>query len=57
MNNEQAVIENANNISFSINQILNEGLADVLTRIDADFAASDGDEMEVHNPYEAAPCL
>ena len=55
LNNEQAVIENANNISFSINQILNEGLADVLARIDADFAASDGDEMEVHNPYEAAP--
>lgn len=55
LNDEQAVIENANNITFSINQILNEGLDDVLARIDADFAASDGDEMEVHNPYVSAP--
>ena len=55
LNNEQAVIENANNITFSINQLLNEGLDDVLARIDADFAASDGEEMEIHNPYATAP--
>ena len=55
LNDEQAVIENANDITFSINQILSEGLDDVMARIDADFAASDGDEMEVHNPYASAP--
>ena len=55
LNNEQAVIENANNTTFSINQLLNEGLDDVLARIDADFAASDGEEMEIHNPYATAP--
>lgn len=55
LNDGQAVIENANNITLSINQILNEGLDDVLARIDADFAASGGDEMEVHNPYASAP--
>ena len=55
LNYEQAVIENANNITFSINQLLNEGLDDVLARIDADFAASDGEEMEIHNPYATAP--
>ena len=55
LNNEQAVIEYANNITFSINQLLNEGLDDVLARIDADFAASDGEEMEIHNPYATAP--
>ena len=43
LNDSVAIVENANNISFSINSILAEGLEDVLARIDADFAASGGD--------------
>lgn len=51
LNDSTAVVENANNISFSINSILAEGLDDVLTRIDADFAVSGGDDKEIINPY------
>ena len=52
LNDSTTIVENANNISFSINAILSEGQEDVLARIDADFAASDGDCKEVVNPYE-----
>lgn len=55
LNSQQAIIENANNITFSVNAILNEGMDDVQERIKADFAASDGDEMEVVNPYASNP--
>lgn len=55
LNSEQAIIENANNITFSINALLSEGLDDVLERIKADFSASDGDEMDVINPYVSNP--
>jgi len=51
LNDSTAIVENANSISFSINSILAEGVEDVMARIDADFAASDGDGMEVINPY------
>lgn len=51
LNDSVAIVENANNISFSINSILAEGLEDVLARIDADFAASNGDCKEVINPF------
>lgn len=55
LNSEQAIIENANNITFSVNAILAEGLDDVLARIDADFTASGADGKEVENPYSAGP--
>ena len=55
LNSQQAIIENANNITFSVNAILNEGMDDVQERIKADFSASDGDEMEVVNPYASNP--
>lgn len=55
LNSEQAIVENANNITFSINAILSEGLDDVLARIDADFASSGADGMEVENPYGSGP--
>lgn len=51
LNNNVAIVENVNNISFTINSILGEGLEDVLHRIDTDFAASGGDHMEIINPY------
>lgn len=52
LNSETAITETANEISFAINSILNEGLEDVKRRIAADFSASGGDEMEIINPYE-----
>lgn len=55
LNNNAAIVENANNISFSINSILAEGLADVTARIKDDFAASGADGMEVINPYSDNP--
>lgn len=51
LNNDAVVVENVNNISFTISSILGEGLDDVLARIDDDFSASGGDEKEVINPY------
>ena len=39
LNSETAIIENANEITFTLNGILGEALDDVLARIEADFAA------------------
>lgn len=55
LNSETAIIENANTITFTISGILGEGMEDVIKRIERDFAASDGDRMEVINPYEISP--
>lgn len=55
LNSETAIIENANTITFTISSILGEGMEDVIKRIERDFAASDGDGMEVINPYEISP--
>lgn len=43
LNSETAIIENANEITFTLNGILGEALEDVLARIEADFAASGAD--------------
>lgn len=55
LNSESAIIENANNITFSVNAILAEGLDNVLARIDADFTASGADGKEIKNPYSSGP--
>lgn len=55
LNSETAILGITGDISTKISIILNEGLEDVLQRINADFASSDGDEMEVTNPYAANP--
>lgn len=55
LNNDAAIVENVNDLSFGINGILGEGLDDVMTRIDADFAVSGGDGKEIINPYASAP--
>jgi hypothetical protein len=52
MNDNAAITENINVISFSINDILLEGIEDVLIRIEMDFTASGGDYKEVVSPYE-----
>lgn len=51
LNDSAAIIENTNNIAFSVNQILGESIADVEDRIAADFATSGGDHYEITNPY------
>lgn len=43
--------DNMVNLNTGISTILSEGLVDVLARIDADFATSGCDGMEVNNPY------
>lgn len=52
LNSNNAIIENANEIAFTVNAILSEGLEDVLERIEQDFEKTDADKMEVINPYE-----
>lgn len=52
LNSDTAIMENANEIAFTVNGILQEGLEDVLERIEKDFAGTDAEEMEVINPYE-----
>ena len=51
MNDNAAIIENTNEIAFSINQILGEGIDDVTQRIADDFSQTDGDNYEINNPY------
>lgn len=55
LNSETAIVENANNITFTINAIMGEALEDVTNRIEADFAASGADRMEIRNPYSSGP--
>lgn len=55
LNSETAIIENANEITFTLNGILGEALDDVLARIEADFAASGADHMEIKNAYSGGP--
>lgn len=55
LNDSAYIAETAQEISFCVNGVLSEGLEDVYARIEDDFATTDGDGMEVINPYEAAP--
>lgn len=55
LNSETAIVENANDITFTINAILGEALDDVIARIETDFASSGADQMEVKNPYSSGP--
>lgn len=55
LNSETAIVENANDITFTINSIMGEALEDVTNRIEADFAASGADHMEIRNPYSSGP--
>lgn len=55
LNDNTAIVENINQISQAISDLLEEGLEDVRTRIDADFGASSADQKEIVNPYESSP--
>lgn len=55
LNSEAAIMANVGDITFSINTILGEGIADAEERIAEDFAETDGDCMETINPYTDNP--
>ena len=48
---ETVLIQNMVELNNSISTILSEGLADVLTRVESNFASSGCDDMEINNPY------
>jgi len=47
----EVLTQNMIELNNGISSVLSEGLADVLERIDADFAASGCDQKEINNPY------
>ena len=55
LNDNAAIVENINQISQAISDLLEEGQEDVRTRVDADFTASGADQKEIINPYESSP--
>lgn len=48
---DRVLVQNMVELNNSISTILSEGLADVLTRIESNFASSGCDDMEINNPY------
>ena len=52
LNDNEAVVENINEIAFTINQVLGEGIDNVQERIEQDFEDTDGYDYEIINPYE-----
>lgn len=52
LNDNTAIVETINNLAFTINQILGEGIDDVTVRIAQDFDGTSGDNYEIVNPYE-----
>lgn len=53
LNDNAAITQNTNDIAFRVSQILGKGITDAETRIAQDFAATDGDQYEIVNPYAA----
>lgn len=55
LNNNAAILENVSEITAAIDGIMSGGLEDTMKQIEADFASSGADEMEVINPYVGSP--
>ncbi len=53
LNDNPAIVQNMNDISFAVNEVLGEGITDAEARIARDFAATGGDNYEIVNPYAA----
>lgn len=51
LNDNAAIIQNTNDIVFTVSQVLGEGISDAEARIAQDFAGTDGDQYEIINPY------
>lgn len=52
LNDNTAIQKNISDITISINQILGEGIDDVIQRIADDFSQTSGDNYEIINPYD-----
>ena len=57
LNSETAIAANANEITFTINSILGEGIANAEKRINKEFKKSACDCLEIVNPYESNPAF
>lgn len=55
LNSEAAIVETANELTFTVNSALGDGLDDVRARIQTDFSFSGADGIEVIDPYEDGP--
>lgn len=55
LNSETAIVETANDLTFTVNAALAEGLEDVRARIQNDFSFSGADGIEIIDPYEDGP--
>ncbi len=53
LNDNTAIVQNMNDISFAVNEVLGEGITDAEARIAQDFATTGGDNYEIVNPYAA----
>lgn len=51
ISNNDVLMQNITDMNTGISEVLSNGLNDVLERINADFASSGCDDMEVENPY------
>ncbi|OUP13984.1 hypothetical protein [Anaeromassilibacillus sp. An200] len=57
LNSETAIVENANDITFTINTVLGEALDDVMARIEEDFASSGADQVADPASYKRSEQL
>ena len=53
LNDNAAIIQNVNDISSAVNEVLGEGITDAEARIAQDFTSTGGDNYEIINPYAA----
>lgn len=51
LNDNDAIVQNVNDITFAVNSVLGEGISDAEDRIALDFAGTNGDNYEIVNPY------
>ena len=51
LNDNDAIVQNVNDITFAVNSVLGEGISDAEDRIALDFAGTNGDNYEIGNPY------
>ena len=54
LNDNMSIVENINDIAFTVQQVLGEGIDDAEARIAQDFAGTDGYDYEIVNPYEGS---
>ena len=53
LNDNNAIVQNVNDIAFAVNEILGERISDAEARIVQDFTTTGGDNYEIINPYAA----